>query len=63
MFRFFENLIDPYCEYREEDRPPTKLWPFLAGYMQPFRKVFVVTALVTIVVATIEIWLIAYIGR
>lgn len=63
MFRFFENLIDPYCDYREEDRPPTKLWPFLAGYMQPFRKVFVVTALVTIVVAAIEIWLIAYIGR
>ncbi|MDJ0640428.1 MAG: ABC transporter transmembrane domain-containing protein, partial [Paracoccaceae bacterium] len=63
MFRFFENLIDPYCDYREEDRPPTKLWPFLARYMQPFRKVFVVTALVTIVVAAIEIWLIAYIGR
>ncbi len=63
MFRFFENLIDPYCDYREEDRPPTKLWPFLAVYMRPFRKVFVVTGLVTIVVAAIEIWLIAYIGR
>ncbi len=63
MFRFFETLVDPYCDYREEDRPPTKLWPFMARYTKPFHKVFVVTALVTIVVAAVEIWLIAYIGR
>ncbi len=63
MFRFFETLVDPYCDYREEDRPPTKLWPFMARYTRPFRKVFWITALVTIVVAAIEIWLIAYIGR
>ncbi len=63
MFRYFESLVDPYCDYREEDRPPTKLWPFLARYIRPFRKVFWVTALVTILVAAIEIWLIAYIGR
>ena len=63
MFRFFENLIDPYCDYPQEDRPPRELWPFLTRYLKPFRKVFVATGLVTIVVAAIEIWLIAYIGR
>ncbi len=63
MFRFLENLVDPYCDYDAEDRPPTRLWPFLARYMTPFKKVFVVTGLVTVLVAAIEIWLIAYIGR
>ncbi|MEM9899339.1 MAG: ABC transporter ATP-binding protein, partial [Pseudomonadota bacterium] len=63
MFRFFENLVDPYCDYVEEDRPPTRLWPFLARYMKPFHKVFLATGLVTILVAAIEIWLIAYLGR
>ena len=63
MFRFFENLVDPYCDYPLEDRPPTKLWPFLKAYAQPFRGLFVVTAILTSVVAFIEIWLISYIGR
>ena len=63
MFRFFENLIDPYCDYPQEDRPPTSLWPFLARYLKPFRKVFWATGAVTVIVAAIEIWLIAYIGR
>ena len=63
MFRFLENLVDPYCAYRQEDRPPTRLWPFMAGYLRPFRKVFVVAGLFTVLTAAIEIWLIAYLGR
>ncbi|MEM7720030.1 MAG: ABC transporter ATP-binding protein [Pseudomonadota bacterium] len=63
MFRFFENLVDPYCDYALEDRPPTRLWPFIALYLKPFRKLFVATGFVTVFVAAIEIWLIAYIGR
>ena len=63
MFRYFENLVDPYCDYPQEDRPPTKLWPFIMGYTQPFRRLFVVTAIMSVVVAAVEIWLIAYIGR
>ena len=63
MFRFFENLVDPYCDYPLEDRPPTKLWPFMKAYALPFRKLFVVTAVLKMVIAFIEIWLIAYIGR
>jgi len=63
MFRFFENLIDPYGPYRETDTPPTRLWPFLRDYMQPFRRVFALTAAMSVAVATIELWLIYYMGR
>ena len=63
MFRFFENIVDPYCDYPEKDRPPTRLWPFLRDYCVPFYRVFVVTAVLSVVVAAIEIWLIHYMGR
>jgi ATP-binding cassette subfamily B multidrug efflux pump len=63
MFRYFENLVDPYAPYAETDRPPQRLWPFLKQYVQPFRGVFVVTALLKMVVAGIEILLIWYVGR
>jgi len=63
MFRFFENLIDPYCDYPETDRPPTKLWPFMRDYAQPFKKVFWATGLISVLVAAVEIGLISYMGR
>ncbi|MEL7106338.1 MAG: ABC transporter ATP-binding protein [Pseudomonadota bacterium] len=63
MFRFFENLVDPYVDYPETDRPPTRLWPFLRDYARPFNRVFIVTSVLTIVVAAVEIGLIAYLGR
>lgn len=63
MFRFFENLINPYVTYTEHDKPSQKLWPFLWDYSQPFKRVFALTAFMSIVVAAIEIWLIYYMGR
>ena len=63
MFRFFENLVDPYVDYPQEDTPPTGLWPFFRDYSQPFKKVFFVTGVMSIVVAAIEIGLIYYMGR
>ncbi|WP_102106599.1 ABC transporter ATP-binding protein [Oceaniglobus roseus] len=63
MFRFFENLVDPYTPYEETDAPPTRLWPFIRSYSQPFRRLFAVTAVTSVVVATVEIGLIAYMGR
>ncbi|MFW8633874.1 ABC transporter ATP-binding protein [Cribrihabitans pelagius] len=63
MFRFFENLIDPYCAYPETNTPPTRLWPFLRGYAKPFKTVFTLTALMSVVVAAIEVGLIYYMGR
>ena len=63
MFRFFENLVDPYVAYREKDHPPQGLWPFLRDYAQPFKKVFVLAGVMAILVAAIEIGLIYYMGR
>ena len=63
MFRYLESLVDPYCDFPQEDTPPQKLWPFLKRYALPFRKVFVAAAITSVFVAAIEIWLIAYIGR
>ena len=63
MFRYLESLVDPYCDYPLEDRPPTRLWPFLKDYCRPFRRLFAITAVLSILVAFVEIWLIAYIGR
>ncbi len=63
MFRFFENLVDPYIDYPQEDRPPTTLWPFMMAYAEPFRRVFYWTALMSVLVAGIEIGLIYYMGR
>ncbi|MCB4456923.1 ABC transporter ATP-binding protein [Leisingera sp. McT4-56] len=63
MFRFFENLIDPYCAYPETNTPPTRLWPFLRDYSKPFKKIFVLTALMSVIVAAIEVGLIYYMGR
>jgi len=63
MFRFFENLVDPYVDYPAEDRPPRDLWPFFMSYSKPFRRVFAVTAFMSILVAAIEVGLIYYLGR
>ncbi|TYB86413.1 ABC transporter ATP-binding protein [Oceaniovalibus sp. ACAM 378] len=63
MFRFFENLVDPYIAYEEVDRPPTRLWPFMRDYSRPFRRVFILTGASAVAVAAVEIWLIWYMGR
>ncbi|MBT5295821.1 MAG: multidrug ABC transporter ATP-binding protein, partial [Octadecabacter sp.] len=63
MFRFFENLVDPYVDYPQDDTPPTRLWPFLKTYARPFRRVFWAAGIMSIVVALVEVWLIAYMGR
>ncbi|MCB1365888.1 MAG: ABC transporter ATP-binding protein [Rhodobacteraceae bacterium] len=63
MFRYFENLVNPYVDYPEEDRPPTRLWPFMMGYARPFARVFVWAGLLSVLVAAVEVWLIFYMGR
>ena len=63
MFRLFEKLVDPYVDYPETDRPPTRLWPFLREFARPFHRVFAATAVLSIIVAAVEIGLIAYLGR
>ena len=62
MFRFFENLVDPYGPYPEKDHPPQSLWRFMLDYARPFKAVFWVTGILSVVVATVEIALIYYMG-
>nr|WP_168713309.1 ABC transporter ATP-binding protein [Cochlodiniinecator piscidefendens] len=61
--KFFEGLVDPYQPYDELDTPPTKLWPFLKEYVRPFKRVFWVTGIMSLIVAAVEIGLIYYMGR
>jgi ATP-binding cassette, subfamily B, multidrug efflux pump len=63
VFRFFEGLVDPYGPYEQTDTPPRRLWPFLRDYVRPFRGVFAVTALLSVIVAAGDVALIWYVGR
>ncbi len=63
VFRFFEGLVDPYGPYTHSNTPPRRLWPFLKEYVQPFRKVFAATAVLSIIAATADVALIWYVGR
>ena len=63
MFRFFENLVDPYEEYDDSDAPPARLFAFLSGYLRPFRTVLLAIVVLTSVVGAIEIALIFLTGR
>ncbi|CUI42463.1 ABC transporter ATP-binding protein [Cognatishimia activa] len=62
-FKYFENLVDPYADYAETDTPPKKLWPFLMVYSAPFKRVFWIAAILSVIVAIVEIGLIHYLGR
>lgn len=63
MFRFFENLVDPYQAYIASDTPPRRLWPFLKEYIIPFRRVFAATASLSVISAFADVALIWYVGR
>ncbi|WP_171132644.1 MULTISPECIES: ABC transporter ATP-binding protein [unclassified Ruegeria] len=63
MFRYFENLVDPFVAYEETDTPPTRLWPFMLDYTRPFFRVFFWAGLISVVVAAVEVGLIYYMGR
>ncbi len=62
MFRFFENLVDPYGPYPQRDHPPQRLFAFLWDYAQPFRGVFACAAVLSLVMAGVEIGLIWAMG-
>jgi ATP-binding cassette subfamily B multidrug efflux pump len=63
VFRFFEGLVDPYGPYEQTDTPPRRLWPFLKDYIRPFRIVFSITAVLSIITAFADVALIWYVGR
>ncbi len=63
MFRYFEGLVDPYGPYEQTDTPPRRLWPFLKDYIRPFRIVFSITAVLSVITAFADVALIWYVGR
>jgi ATP-binding cassette, subfamily B, multidrug efflux pump len=63
MFRFFENLVDPYASYAVTDTPPNKLWPFMAQYLLPFRTVFIWAILFKTAVAFGDVAIVWYVGK
>ena len=62
MFRFFENLVDPFSNYQELDNPPNTVRSFLISYTKPFLGIFIITGLVAILAAASEIYLIYLLG-
>ena len=62
MFRFFENLVDPYARYTVEDTPPSRLWPFLRQYIAPFRGIFIASMVFKAIVAFGDIAIVWYVG-
>ena len=62
MFRFFENLVDPYEPYKDADTPPSTLFAFLNEYLKPLRKVLAWIVGLTVIVGLIEIALIQFAG-
>ena len=63
MFRYFENIVDPYAPYAETDHPPRRLWPFLWSFAEQFRGLFLLALVMSLIVASIEVGLIWYMGR
>ncbi len=62
MFRYFENLVDPFASH-DGATPPATLWAYMKTHYGPFKKWMVWLALTGVMVALIETGLIFYTGR
>ena len=54
MFRFFENLIDPFKSVPITE-PPKGLWAFCAHYSQGMWPILIAMAITTAAVSAIEV--------
>lgn len=59
MFRRFSSLVDPY-QYYDQSTPSGNAWRFLVQNLWPFRYVTVMSQMLTVIGAVIEVWLIGY---
>ena len=62
MYRFFENLVDPFQSVRA-DTPPATLWAYMRTQLGPFHRYLPWMALLGLLVAIMESGLIFYSGR
>ena len=62
MYRYFENLVNPYTN-RNAGTPPRDIWRFFRAEMQPFARVVPWLLITGLIAALTETWLISYSGR
>ncbi|MEM9148317.1 MAG: ABC transporter ATP-binding protein [Pseudomonadota bacterium] len=62
MFRFFENLVDPFADHAPAT-PPGTLWAYYRSQLAPMRRWLPWIALTGLMAAVIETGLIFYSGR
>ena len=62
MYRYFENLVNPYAD-RSVGTPPRQIWAFIRSELEPFRRFIPLMLLTALGVAVMETWLISYSGR
>ncbi len=62
MFKFFENLVDPFAP-DDGTTPPATLWAYLKTQIAPFKTTMFFMAITGIMVAVIETGLIFYSGH
>lgn len=63
MFRWFENLIDPYDTGPADAPPPQSFWQFAREWLWPFRWAYVGAMLGTAGIALTETLMVAWIGK
>jgi ATP-binding cassette, subfamily B, multidrug efflux pump len=62
MFRFLEELVDPFQRY--DDRTPSpRVRTFILEHLRPLRLVIVMSLALSVVSAALEVWLIYYASR
>ncbi len=56
------NLVVPY-DAGDGSPPATGVWPYLRSHLRPLRWVIALSVVMTILAASVEVWLISYAGR
>ena len=62
MFRFSENLVNPFAEF-PQTTPPATLLAYIRSQLVPYKRLLPIMATVSVLVALIEAGLIFYTGR
>jgi len=62
MFRYFENLVNPFQDAPLRDHPPQTVLGLIRDYCAGFRGVFIATGVITVLAASIELVLIYALG-
>jgi ATP-binding cassette subfamily B multidrug efflux pump len=63
MFRFFENLIDPYQPYDEQAEFPNRLIPFYLRFLRPARWIIAASMVLSLIFALTEAALARFAGQ